>query len=88
MAALPKGSGKTCDEPTVSFNPFAAAADDAKWIVSPKKSEYDLIFETLNQTKEGKVDGTVCSVALAKTGCCNEDLHRIWELSVRTIIYN
>lgn len=81
MAALPKGTGKVSDDGGATSNPFAASAEQQKWIIAAHKAKYDELFSRLHRNSEGKATGVDCMEPMQATGCSQDELSQIWELA-------
>jgi hypothetical protein len=83
MSLLPKREGNKSD-PLATLdgtNPFAMPSDVYEWEVAPHKAEYDAVFKTLRVDATGRATGAVCMAPLQATGCPQETLKAIWDLS-------
>lgn len=81
MSLLPKQSQTMVDLNPIASNPFDTANKATEWEIQPYKAEFDTIFKTLRIDAMGRASGQVCMAPLQATGCPQETLKAVWELS-------
>lgn len=65
-----------------SSNPFAAESSMLdSWVVSPFKGEFDAVFKSLRLDAMGRATGAACMAPLQASGCGQDALKAIWDLS-------
>ncbi|TMW59413.1 hypothetical protein Poli38472_004482 [Pythium oligandrum] len=82
MSSLPKRD-KQVEEllNLAGSNPFAIPTEEFEWELTPQKPEFDAIFKTLRTDSQGRATGAVCMAPLQATGCSQDKLKTIWDLS-------
>lgn len=84
MALLPKRDNREADAAAgtaAGSNPFDLPARELEWEILPKKAEYDAIFKSLRVDATGRANGMACMAPLQASGCPQNTLKTIWDLS-------